>query len=170
MKFLKTFFTLAFTLLLIFTTASCSSDDDNDNSGSGETFISFNLNGTDYNFNGGFNVISAFSGELKVAINGNDQLDESDPNNVDLAIFLPDYTVSSGTFPIANTPFDGDDYDISFTIGSQSFLGLTSGTVTITSNQNGLIEGSFEGVRVEDDGTTSLTVTDGSFRAVSNPD
>jgi len=162
MRTAKKLFALLFILATTISFQSCSDSSDGEVQ---ELFISFTINGESIDIRGDARVASA-SGGTDLSINGNNGLDPTDAGYVSISLQLPDGSVSTGTFDFSGTPFTPGDYECVLTVGQDSFLFLTTGSVTITGRTADEITGTFSGTRVEN-GNTTITITNGSFRALT---
>lgn len=163
MKTIKITALALLTLLL----CSCSSEDDSTSSGN-DLFINFTLNGTDISITGDAEVISAFSGDgfINLVINGSvGTIGNSDYARI--ALSIPERTVDSGTYNFSADISQSNQYRCNIVTSASEYLG--SGSVTITANDGETISGTFSGTSFNPNGSVSQEITNGSFKAISNP-
>lgn len=160
--------TIKFSLLLFLATASltftsCSKDDDsNDAEKTSDTFIRFTAEGTDYDFE---DIITAEGNNI--TFNGNNGASLSDPGDMQISVWVPK-SYDEGTHTIMDE--FGADYTVSFTaeVMGFDFDFAEEGSIVITKKTADYVEGTFTATVVSsDDSTKSISISKGSFRAVT---
>lgn len=155
---MKTLKTVLFSMLLSTFLFSCSKDDDNNNNNNtGNGTMTAKVDGANFNANLAVQALIT-SGVCSFAGTGGD-------GQINVAI--PSYT-GPGTYAIGGTSFATATYALTaspFTAYSASAV-IGSGTITITSDTGGYLEGTFSFSAVNNTGGTLVTknITDGSFR------
>ncbi|SDS02069.1 hypothetical protein SAMN04515667_1226 [Formosa sp. Hel1_31_208] len=159
MKTLK-FNVVALLMVIGLSITSCSSDDDNPGIQLPDTFISFTIDGTDYNF---INIATAQS--LVITLNGNNGADFLDPGDTQISLWLP-IGVENGTFDVEDT-FDAE-YQVSFTSDPLGFDFdfADSGSMTLTQTTGEYIEGTFTATITNGDNDV-ITLENGAFKALT---
>lgn len=153
----KYYFLITLVAALYFT--GCSSDDNTIEPSNVDTFIRFNVNGTDYNFESPVIAESA-----NVSINGNERTNGIITEFI--SIWLP-IGFTTGTFQLTGDFSEPGDYKIFYEsedIGVDR-LAASSGEVKITSITADYIEGSFSFTGSKNG--VNVTVSNGVFRSVT---
>ncbi|QTD39022.1 hypothetical protein JL193_07170 [Polaribacter batillariae] len=167
MKIVKTILVVVLVVVSV-TFQSCSANDNEETPSSSDLFIKFTLNNQETDIQGEARVISAFSGNnfKQLSINANNNLQLSDPDYVSITLLIPNKDVSPGTYNFSGDVFTSGLYHCRLRVDGATIQSLNTGSLVVTSNTGGIIEGTFSGAATI--GSETYTVTNGSFRAISD--
>jgi len=153
-------------LIVVFLTlglaTSCSNDDD-DSSGSNSSgeFVSVKIDGSAWSSSSSYDLVSASKGGGSLSVQGSDATGNA------VRFTITSYS-GTGTYTAGDLVTNTNSLSyitISPIATWTSSMDIGSGTMEITSDSNGIVEGtfSFEGYNADDQTTKSFTV--GKFRA-----